>query len=335
VSQDAQRVEKLHFSVPRKYPEPKRLDRYLCGRYPHYSRSLFQRLIKKGVVLVNGRPGKASHEVQKGDVIDIELPVVDSDVIKPEDIPLDIIFEDENIIAINKPAGIVVHPARGHMTGTIANALRHHTRELSTVGGLYKPGIVHRLDKDTTGVLLAAKNDAAHRHISMQFEKRQVQKEYLAVVHGDPELDSDLIDRPLGRHAHDRTRMTVREDGRQSESFYEVIERFGSYCCVRIAPKTGRTHQIRVHLKSLGHPVAGDREYRGPIPTWRSLGIEPEDPDADPDEPIIARQALHALRIRFFYPLSERRTEFTAPLPEDFERLLRALRRSRRRKQST
>jgi 23S rRNA pseudouridine1911/1915/1917 synthase len=334
MSEETTRVEKIHFRVPRKYPQPKRLDRYLCGRYPQHSRALFQKLIRSGAVLVNGRRSKPSYIVQEDDLIDIELPAVETDVIRPEPIPLDILFEDENIIVLNKPAGIVVHPARGHMTGTIANALRYHTRELSTMGGLYKPGIVHRLDKDTTGVLLAAKNDAAHRHLSRQFEKRRVEKEYLAVVRGDLEFDSDVIDRPLGRHTHDRTRMAVRQDGRQSESFYEVIERFGGYSYVRIAPKTGRTHQVRVHLTSLGHPVVGDREYRGPVPTWRSLGVEPENPTDDPDSPVIARQALHARRIRFFYPLTDRRMEFTAALPEDFERLLRALRRTVERKGS-
>jgi 23S rRNA pseudouridine1911/1915/1917 synthase len=328
MTEDTSRTEKIHFAVPRKYPEPKRLDRYLCGRYPHHSRALFQKLIRTAAVLVNGRRSKPAYLVQEGDLIDLEVPVVETDVIRPEPIPLDVIFEDENLLVINKPAGIVVHPARGHMTGTIANALRYHTRELSTMGGLYKPGIVHRLDKDTTGVLLAAKNDAAHRHLGRQFEKRRVEKEYLAVVRGDLEFDSDVIDRPLGRHAHDRTRMAVRQDGRQSESFYEVMERFGGYSYVRIAPKTGRTHQIRVHLASLGHPVVGDREYRGPVPTWRSLGLVPEPATENPDAPVIARQALHARRIRFFYPGTDRRMEFSAPLPEDFERLLRALRRT-------
>ena len=332
MTDDVERIEELHFTVPRKYPEPKRLDRYLCGRYPHHSRALFQKLIKSGAVLVNGRKSKASHEVHKGDVIDLRLPVVDTDTIQAEDIPLDILFEDENLIVINKPAGMVVHPARGHMGGTLANALRHHTRHLSTVGGLYKPGIVHRLDKDTTGVMLAAKNDEAHRHISMQFEKRRVEKEYVAVVTGEVAFDSDVIDRPLGRDARDRTRMAVRHGGRASESFYEVLERFPGFSYVRIVPKTGRTHQIRVHLGSLGHTVAADRDYRGRVPTWRSLGIDPEDPDEDPDTPVIDRQALHARRIRFAYPMTERVVEFEAPLPEDFERLLKALRRTTKHK---
>ena len=331
MTEDTERIQEIHFTVPRKYPEPKRLDRYLCGRYPHHSRALFQKLIKSGGVLVNGKTSKASHEVHKGDVIDLRLPVIDRDVIRPEPIPLDVLFEDENLIVLNKPAGMVVHPARGHMGGTIANALRHHTRHLSTVGGLYKPGIVHRLDKDTTGVMLAAKNDEVHRHLSKQFENRRVRKEYLAVVTGELEFDSDVIERPLGRDVHDRTRMAVRHGGRPSESFYEVIERFEGFSYVRIAPKTGRTHQIRVHLNSLGHPVAADRDYRGRVPTWRSLGIDPEDPDEDPDRPVINRQALHAQRIRFFYPLTDRVVEFEAPVPEDFERLLRALRRTKSR----
>lgn len=332
MTDNADRIEEMHFTVPRKYTPPKRLDRYLTGRYPHHSRALFQRLIKSGDVLVNGKKSKASCEVHKGDVIDLRVPIIDRDVIKPEPIPLNIIFEDENVIVLNKSAGMVVHPARGHMGGTIANALRYHTRHLSTVGGLYKPGIVHRLDKDTTGVLLAAKNDSAHRHISMQFEKRRVLKEYVAVVTGELEFDSDVIDRPVGRHARDHTRMTVREDGKSSQSFYETIERFGGFSYVRVAPRTGRTHQIRVHLASLGHPVAADRHYRGPVPTWRSLGIAPEDPDEEPNNPVIDRQALHARKITFFYPMTDRRVSFEAPLPADFERLLRALRRAAREK---
>jgi len=328
MSESPEHIEEIHFTVPRKYHPPKRLDRYLVGRYPHHSRELFQKLIKSGGVLVNGKKSKASSEVQKGDLIDLRLPVIDDDIILPEDIPLEILFEDENLIVLNKPANMVVHPARGHMGGTIANALRYHTRHLSAVGGLYKPGIVHRLDKNTTGVLLAAKNDTTHRNLSMQFEKRSVQKEYHVVVSGDVSFDSDLIDRPLGRHARDHTRMSVREDGRKSQSFYEVIERYGAFTYLRIAPKTGRTHQIRVHLGSLGHPVAADRDYRGPVPTWRSLGIEPDDPDDNPDTPVIDRQALHARRIAFFYPGTDRRVSFEAPLPDDFERLIRALRRT-------
>ena len=332
MTDDIEQFEEIHFTVARNYQPSKRLDRYLVGRYPHHSRALFQKLIKSGGVLVNGKKSKASCDVQKGDVIDLRLPVVDDDVIQPEDIPLVILFEDDNLIVINKPAGIVVHPARGHMGGTIANALRHHTRHLSTVGGLYKPGIVHRLDKDTTGVLVAAKNDQAHRHLSMQFERRVVAKEYHAVVSGEVAFDSDVIDRPLGRHAHDRTKMSVRADGKKSESFYETLERYPRFSWVRIAPKTGRTHQIRVHLASLGHPIASDRDYRGPVPTWRSLGIDPEDPGADPDSPVIDRPALHARRIEFYYPMSDRRIAFEAPLPPDFERLLRALRRAARLK---
>ena len=322
------RIENIHIVVSKQFPEAKRLDRFLCGRYPHVSRTLFQKLIKARAVRINGKPCKASHEVMKGEAIDVDLPVTTYDAILPEDIPLNILFEDENLLVINKPAGIVVHPSRGHRGGTIANALRFHTLHLSTVGGLYKPGIVHRLDKDTTGVLLAAKTDQAHRNLGLQFERRRIEKEYVAVVSGQVAFDRDVIDRPLGRHATDRTRMAIREGGRESESFYEVIERFAHFTYLRIAPKTGRTHQIRVHLTSLGHPVAADREYRGPVPTWGSLGIDPEEPGTDPDAPVINRQALHALRIRFFYPLTDRRVEFSAPLPDDFERLLRALRRT-------
>ena len=245
------KTRSLVFRVAREYPASRRLDVYLHGRWPLFSRTLWQKLIKAGAVLVNGRVAKASTDVHRDDRIEAVVPVIEDDRVKPEAIPLNVIYEDENVIVINKPPGMVVHPARGHRGGTVANALLHHCGHLSGVGGVYKPGIVHRLDKDTTGVLLGARNDRAHRHLGLQFEKRQVEKEYLTVVAGDLRFDSDVIDRAIGRHVHDRKLMAVRDDGRHAESFYEVLERFGRFTYLKIAPKTGRTHQIRVHLHSM------------------------------------------------------------------------------------
>ncbi|HUU43412.1 MAG TPA: RluA family pseudouridine synthase [Planctomycetota bacterium] len=311
-----------------------RLDSFLARRDGRFSRNRFKALIKDGQVTVGERTlVEPNYRVNAGDDIAFTVPEPQESTPQPEAIPLNVVFEDADLIVVDKPAGLVVHPAAGNWTGTLVNALIAHCGDnLQGVGGVRRPGIVHRLDKDTTGVLVAAKNDQAHRHLSMQFERRVVAKEYHAVVSGEVAFDSDVIDRPLGRHAHDRTKMSVRADGKKSESFYETLERYPRFSWVRIAPKTGRTHQIRVHLASLGHPIASDRDYRGPVPTWRSLGVDPEDPGADLDSPVIDRPALHARRIEFYYPLSDRRIAFEAPLPPDFERLLRALRRAARLK---
>lgn len=317
-------TREIDFRVPKQFQD-KRVDQYLAGRFMQHSRSLWQKLIRNGNVTVNGHKVKPSTLIMRGDLVHIDFPRVIEDRVRPEHVPLDIIYEDENLLVINKQAGVVVHPAKGHLTGTVVNGLLYHCKHLSGVAGMYKPGVVHRIDKDTTGVLLAAKNDQAHNWLSRQFESRKVHKEYLAVVAGSVSFDSDVIDRPLGRHLHKRTLMSVREEGgKEAQSTYEVVERYAGFTLVRVKPRTGRTHQIRVHLTSLGHPLVGDRDYRGPRPTLRELGITDS---AAPDEPVIRRQALHAQRIGFTYPFSDRWVEYEAPLPEDFIKLMETLRR--------
>ncbi|MDK1030545.1 MAG: RluA family pseudouridine synthase [Planctomycetia bacterium] len=308
-------------------PSEARLDRFLHARFPKHSRAFFQRLIKAGEVTVNGRTAKASRELAAGDAVTLKWAPPRNATIEPEAIPIDVIYEDEHILAVNKPAGLIVHPGRGNPTGTLANALAYHAKRLSTLAGPWRPGIVHRLDRDTTGVILVAKDDTAHAHLSRQFEHRSVHKEYLAVVEGELELISDRIEKPLGRDAHIRERYAVaKSGGKAAESFYEVAERFRGFTLLRVSPKTGRTHQIRIHLASIGHRVVADKQYgsRSSISIADLTGDETAG-----TEPIIQRQALHAHRIRFRHPITGDEMELHAPLPEDMQRLLEALRRYR------
>ncbi|OHB86114.1 MAG: RNA pseudouridine synthase, partial [Planctomycetes bacterium RIFCSPHIGHO2_02_FULL_38_41] len=236
---ETSQLKELTFEI-KKTHEDKRIDRYLASRLPDYSRTFVQKLIKEGAVLVNGHTVKNSYDIQKGDSIYVSLPVFDENKIVPEDIPLDIVFEDDYVMLINKPYDMVVHPAGGHPSGTLVNALAFHYQNLSQVSGPLKPGIVHRLDRDTSGIMLVIKSDAVHSHIAMQFEKRYIKKEYIAVVEGEIMLDSDEIKLPIGRHKTDRQRMAIRHDiGKEASSVYEVMERFRGYTMVKIMPKTG------------------------------------------------------------------------------------------------
>ncbi|MHC4861105.1 MAG: RluA family pseudouridine synthase [Planctomycetota bacterium] len=289
-----------------------RLDKFLVVRFPGYSRSLLQKIVKEGHVKVNGRTTRPGRTVNEGDRIDVRLPVLTRPYARPENIPLDVLHEDDALAVINKPAGLTVHPGSGQREGTLANALAYRFGELSSVQGQLRPGIVHRLDKDTTGVLLIAKTDLHHHYLARQFRERSLTKEYLAVAHGVVELDSDLISLPIGPDRYRTLRMAVRHDiGRTSDTFYEVLERFPRHSYVRVRPKTGRTHQIRVHLSALGHPIVADALYGG-----KSGGLEA----------IVDRQMLHAHRLTFRHPLSGEEVTFRAPIPEDMERLLEHLR---------
>lgn len=301
-----------------------RLDWFLAQRLPVYSRVRLRRLINAADVKVNGLRVKASHRLRAGERVSMVLPEVVRDGPDPEAIPLDILHEDESLAVINKPPGMVVHPAKGHWRGTLAGALQYHFDQLSHVGGPSRPGIVHRLDRDTSGVIVVAKNDAAHVNLARQFEARTVKKDYLAIVAGVPDRDRDLVDQPIGLHPTQREKMAIRRGlptSREAVSFYEVVERFRDYALVRIAPRTGRTHQIRVHLGSIGCPVLCDRHYGG-----RSRITLGELRDSDNETVLLERQALHAHRLAFTHPTTGQWVEFEAPLPDDMAHVLEALR---------
>jgi 23S rRNA pseudouridine1911/1915/1917 synthase len=313
--------------------EGMRLDHYLPNYFPDFSRSELQKAIEGGHVTVNGRPTKASYKVRNEDRLRVALPEPVHDVIVPEDIPLDVLYEDESVALVNKPADMVVHPARGNWTGTLANALAFRFKEqLSRINGGFRPGIVHRLDRDTSGVILVAKDEVTHRELALQFETRKVHKEYVALTAGALERDSDYVEARIRHHPHDREKMVATTDpadpdAKDACSYYEVIERFRGYSYCRVQPRTGRTHQIRVHLASVGCPVLADKVYSG----RDSLRLSDLVPGlaAQADELLLSRQALHAHRLRFRHPRKGNILEVTAPLPAEFERTLEALRRHR------
>ncbi len=307
-----------------------RLDHYLVVQFTDFSRSVIQKSVDAGCVLVNDAVAKSSFKVRLGDRIRIWLPEPQRPDPAPENIPLDILYEDEYLAIINKPCAMVVHPAKGNWSGTLVNALAYHFSDLSKLGGEYRPGIVHRLDRDTSGAILIAKDEATHRDLSMQFENRKVFKEYLAITTGMLDRDSDYIERRIGHHPHDRIRMIVTDDevnGKEASSFYEVIERFRGYTYVRVQPKTGRTHQIRVHLGSIGAPVLADKVYSG----RDSFRLSDLNPYVEPseDEILMPRQALHAHRLRIHHPVKKEVIAAVAPLPPEFARTLAALRKHR------
>ncbi|MFO0794376.1 MAG: RluA family pseudouridine synthase [Candidatus Brocadiaceae bacterium] len=325
--QEATEVKQVQFDIKKAFDE-KRIDRYLASRLPDYSRTFIQKLIKEGAVQVHGRTVKSSYDIQKNDVITVSLPVLEESKVVPEDIPLNIVYEDDYLMLINKPYDMVVHPAGGHPSGTLVNGLAFHCQNLSQANGPLKAGIVHRLDRDTSGIMLVIKSDAVHSHIAMQFEKRYVKKEYIAVVEGVIAFDSDEINLPIGRHQIDRLKMAVRHDiGKEAVSIYEVIERFRGYTLVKIMPKTGRTHQIRVHMRAIGHPVVADATYSKQDTYYLSDLVQK---DKVPGEiPLIERQALHAHKIEFFHPIQNKKMEFKVDLPPDIELLVKTLREVR------
>ena len=308
-----------------------RLDHYLSTLFPDFSRSLLQKAIEADCVLLNDASTKASFKVRVGDRVKIWLPEPNRPDPIPEAIPLDVLYEDEFLAIINKPFDMVVHPAKGHWGGTLVNALAHRFGELSKLGGEYRPGIVHRLDRDTSGVILVAKEENTHRELSMQFETRKVFKEYLAITAGMLDRDSDYIERKIGHHTHDRIKMTVKddddEDGKDACTFYEVLERFRGFTYVKCQPRTGRTHQIRVHLASVDNPVLADKIYSG-RDEFRLSELVPHLPE-DQDEVLMPRQALHAHRIRIFHPRRKEVISAMAPLPPEFQRTLDAMRKYR------
>jgi 23S rRNA pseudouridine1911/1915/1917 synthase len=312
--------------------EGMRLDQYvLLHLGADFSRSEVQRGIDAGGVTVNGKAiTKSSYKVRKNDRLHIEMPEPTHEMSVPEDIPLDILYEDQWLALVNKPADMVVHPAKGNWSGTLVNALQWHFREhLSTGNGHLRAGIVHRLDKDTSGVILIAKDDVTHRDLAMQFESRKVFKEYVTIVAGELDRDSDYIEGAMKMHPHDRLKMIVSSDpdAKHALSYYEVLERFRGFTLVKVQPRTGRTHQIRVHLLHVGCAVLADKIYGGRSQVKLSE-IWHEAP-TDDDAVLISRQALHAFRLRFQHPRTGQWIEAEAPLPPDMRRVLEALRQHR------
>lgn len=304
----------------------RRIDKYLHGRFSNFSRRLLQKQIAAGAVKVNGKAVNKSFKLSPGDKIELTLPPLPTKEILPEDIPLNIIYEDDDIIVLNKQPDMIVHPARGNTHGTLVNALVFYSDKLSSGLGEFRPGIVHRLDKNTTGVMVVTKNDAAQFKIAKQFERRQTQKSYLAIVHGIPELTADRISVPLGVHPRVREKYAIRpEMGKEAITFYQVLEEFRGYSLLKLNPKTGRTHQIRVHLSYIKHPIVGDDMYGGKLVyPWQLQEGEPA-----LQQPLIRRCALHAAALEFKHPATDKLTKFEAPLPDDMQNLLDMLRKYR------
>lgn len=297
-----------------------RLDAFLAARVATASRSRLKQLIDDGEVFVEGVAVKPSHRLRAGETVELETPgpLVTSDF-APEDIPLDIVHEDDSIVVVNKPAGLVVHPAAGVPAGTLANALAFHLRQLAAGGGPTRPGIVHRLDRDTSGLIVVAKTDEAHEHLSAQFRAREVVKYYVALVHGATREERGRVEEPIGRDPRNRTRMAVVRGGRAALSIWRVRRRFTRFTLVDVEIKTGRTHQIRVHLAWLKHPVVGDEVYGG----GRDNTIQEARARAAVQS--LGRQFLHAERLGFRHPRTGEFLKFRAPLPPDLAALLELL----------
>ena len=288
-----------------------RIDRFLGSRLEQVSRSYLQKLVKDGAVLVNGKPVKSSYKVENGDRIRLEIPDAVEPEIEAEPMALDILYEDSDIILINKPKGMVVHPAVGHYSGTLVNGLMAHCKdELSGINGVMRPGIVHRIDMDTTGVLIVCKNDKAHNAIAEQLKVHSITRKYYAIVHGVLKADTGTVNAPIGRHPVDRKKMSINEkNGKEAVTHYRVLQRFRRFTFVECQLETGRTHQIRVHMASIGHPLLGDQVY-GPAKVPFS-GLQ--------------GQTLHAGVLGIIHPSTGEYMEFTAPLPAYFEAILKKL----------
>ena len=288
-----------------------RLDKFLSAMLPDQSRSYLQKIIKDGNVLVNGEPKKSSYRLEDGDEVTADLPELKSPDIEPENIPLDILYEDDSILMVNKPKEMVVHPSAGHYTGTLVNAVLWHCQgQLSGINGVSRPGIVHRIDKDTTGVLVVCKNDAAHNAVAAQLKEHSITRKYRAIVHGVIKEDEGTVDAPIGRHPTERKKMASGvKNGKRAVTHYRVLERFQGYTYVECQLETGRTHQIRVHMASIHHPLLGDTVY-GPAK----------------DSHHLEGQTLHAMVLGLIHPVTGEYLEVEAPLPEYFENLLKKFR---------
>jgi len=306
----------------------RRLDQFVSETDLNLSRSQAKKLIEAGNILLNQRPTKPSAHLKAGDRISGTLPQPKSLSLKPEPLPLDIIYEDSSIIVIDKPSGMVVHPAYGNPSGTLVNALLYHCKDLAGINGVLRPGIVHRLDKDTSGVMVVAKDDEAYHQLTKQFKNRTVEKVYLAIAYGQFAKDEGLIDSAIGRHPSERKRMSTRtQKGRTAITRWKVLERLDGFTLLEIFPQTGRTHQIRVHLSSMGHPLLGDPLYGR---KGRPGAIH--DPLLKECVKRMNRQALHAHRLGFNHPRTEERVRFVSPIPQDMKEVLEWLRSQTRQK---
>lgn len=287
-----------------------RIDRYLSDRCSDLSRSYLQKLVKDGAACIGGKAVKSNYKVTAGETVVLTVPEAVEPEIVPEDLQLEIVYEDADIILVNKPKGMVVHPAAGHYSGTLVNGLMHHCREdLSGINGVMRPGIVHRIDMDTTGVLIVCKNDMAHNAIAAQLKEHTITRTYYAIVHGVIKADEGTVDAPIGRHPVDRKKMSINEKhGREAVTHYRVLERFRQFTYVECRLETGRTHQIRVHMASIGHPLLGDAVYGPAKCPYKLQG-----------------QTLHAGVLGIIHPRTEAYLEVSAPLPEYFEQLLKKL----------
>lgn len=304
-------MDKLEF-VAGPEEQSVRIDRYLAGHCGEFSRSYLQKLLKEQAVSVNGKPVKANYKIQPGDQISLLIPELQKLDILPEDIPLDILYEDDYLLVVNKPKDMVVHPSAGHTEGTLVNAVRAHCGEhLSGINGVLRPGIVHRIDKDTTGALVICKDDAVHRDLAEQLKEHSIRRRYRAIVCGNLKEDEGTVDAPIGRHPIDRKKMAVNyKNGKDAVTHYRVLERFGQYTYIECRLETGRTHQIRVHMASIGHPLLGDTVYGSSRNSKNLQG-----------------QVLHAMILGFRHPATGEYMEFEAPLPEYFLKLLDKLRK--------
>jgi 23S rRNA pseudouridine1911/1915/1917 synthase len=308
-----------NFTVPEEL-DGIRLDRCLAVLNPDWTRSRARKLIDDNHVLINNVSGKASTTVHTGDTVVVDEPPPRPLEVEGEDIPLDVIHEDGDLLVINKPAGLVIHPAAGNPSGTLVNALLHHCQDLSGIGGVERPGIVHRLDKDTTGIMVVAKSDRAHLALSIAFRRHTIRKTYLAVCYGTPKTADGVVDAPIDRHPRHRQEMAVVSEGRSARTLYRVEQELAGTSMVSCHPVTGRTHQIRVHMAHIGHAIVGDPLYAGR--QWRNLA----DQRVQSACRSFPRQALHARRLAFEHPVSKENVEFEAPLPSDLQDLIAILR---------
>ena len=290
-----------------------RLDAFLAARLPDLTRSAAARLIEGGLVTVDGKPAGKSARLTGGETVSVTLPQAEEPEARPQDIPLEVVYEDADVIVVNKPVGMVVHPAPGHPDGTLVNALLHHCAgSLSGIGGQLRPGIVHRIDRDTSGLIIAAKNDAAHAFLSAQLSDHTLARTYECLVTGSLKQDSGTVDAPIGRHPADRKKMAVVSNGRRAVTHWEVIARYQGVTHLRCRLETGRTHQIRVHLAYIGHPILGDTVYGAKKPV-----------------PGLTGQCLHATGLQFLHPSTGEKITLTCPLPEEFTKMLKKLQSQR------